>query len=77
MTKKDKIKKQFLKDPKVLSFQQILSFLESEWYKLVEAKWSHCKIEHVLTWEIEVIAIHNNQIKDIYKVLLKRFYLKH
>ncbi len=75
MTKKDKIKKKFLENPKSLNFSKILNFLLSEWYEFQEAKGSHKKIEYLETWENFVVAVHNNEIKDIYKVLLKEFYI--
>ncbi|PID34767.1 MAG: hypothetical protein CR971_01525 [candidate division SR1 bacterium] len=77
MSKKDKIREQLLQNPTNLSLSKILSFLESEGYRVEQpTSGSHHKIRHLASDRYETIAIHHNDCKPIYKILLKKLYLK-
>jgi hypothetical protein len=75
MSKKDKIKEQFLLSPRTLTYAKIYSFLMNEGYIEIDGKGSHTRIKDKKTWKSFVVPIHNWECKWIYKEELKNFYL--
>jgi len=76
MTKKEKIRKEFLSDPRKLNYLKITNFLLTEWYEIDSWKWSHVKIRFIKSWEYFTVPIHNWDCKWYYKESLKNFYIK-
>ncbi len=74
MTKKEKIKEKFLNNPVSLKLREIETFLISEWFELIEAKWSHKKVKHKKTWKMYILPIHNSDVLNVYKKKLLEFY---
>lgn len=75
MTQKEKVRKDFLSQPRCLSYQKIKSLLLSDWFEVIEWKWSHTKIIHSESWKIFIVPIHDWDCKGVYKEKLKEFYL--
>lgn len=75
MTQKEKLKQEFLSQPRNLSYQKIKSLLLSEWFDVSEWKWSHTKIQHPKSWKVFIVPIHDWDCKSVYKEKLKEFYL--
>ena len=75
MSKREKIKSDFINSPRRLSYPQIQSFLIDEWFTVIQWKWSHVKIKHTKSWKVFIVPIHNWECKWVYKEELKNFYL--
>ena len=75
MTQKEKLLQDFCSQPKKLSYQKIKNFLSSELYLITEWKGSHTKIQHLPSWKVFIVPLHNGDCKEIYKEKLKEFYL--
>ena len=74
MTKKEKIKEVFLENPEKLNLSKIENFLLTEWFEIIEWKWSHRKIFSPKTKQTYIYAKHNNEVKTIYKKEFLKFY---
>lgn len=74
MSKKEKVREAFLKDPCTVSLLQIRTFLISEWFIEVDAWGSHFKIEGK-DWRAFTIPLHHWDCLNVYKKKLKIFYL--
>ena len=76
ITKKEKLRKEFLSNPRGLDYKKIITLLLSEWYEIHLWKWSHVKVEFIRTWEYFTVPLHNWDCKWLYKDKLREFYLK-
>ena len=76
MTKQEKIIEKLLNRPLSLKYYEIENLFNNYRFQIENRKWSHKKI--TLNEDEEkyvIIPIHNNDCKDVYKILLKKFYL--
>jgi len=76
MTKQEKIIEKLLNRPLSLKYYEIENLFNNDRFQIENRKWSHKKI--TLNEDEEkyvIIPIHNNDCKDVYKILLKKFYL--
>ncbi len=77
MTKKEKRLAQLLNDPRKLKYKEIESLIISLWFEIREAEWSH-KI--IYRWDdhslFTTVPIHNQDCLPIYKINIKKLYLK-
>lgn len=77
MTKKDKVKEDFLKNPQTVKLSALISFLVWEWYELrTPTWWSHHKLVHIESNTSIPLPIHNGEVKNVYKTMIKKFYIK-
>ncbi len=75
MTKKEKIKTNFINSPRTVFYQDIKSLLISDGFIFSWWKWSHVKIKNPKTWMTYIMPIHDGECKWIYKDGIKDFYL--
>lgn len=77
MTKKDKVKDDLLKNPQTVKLSALINFLQGDGYELRTPSWgSHHKLVHLESGTSIPLPIHNGEIKDVYKTMIKKFYLK-
>lgn len=77
MTKKEKVKKDFLKTPQIVKLSEIIALLQSEGYELRKpSAWSHYKLVYLASGASIPLPIHNGEVKEVYKTMIKKFYLK-
>ena len=77
MTKKEKVKEDLLKNPQTAKLSDIIALLESEGYELRKPHgWSHHKFVHLASGASIPLPIHNGEVKEVYKTMIKKFYLK-
>lgn len=77
MTKKEKVKEDLLKNPQTVKLSEIIALLESEGYELRKPSgWSHHKLLHLASGTSIPLLIHNWEVKEVYKTMIKKFYLK-
>lgn len=74
MTQYEKLLEKFLENPWSLKFLEIENILFKNWFIREEARWSHTKYKN---WKYYIlVAIHNNEIKLIYKKKIKKVILE-
>jgi predicted RNA binding protein YcfA (HicA-like mRNA interferase family) len=77
MTRKDRFRDDFLNNPQVVKLNNLIAFLEWEGYKLRKPSGgSHYKLVHLESGTSIPLPIHNGEVKDVYKSMIKKFYLK-
>lgn len=74
MTQYEKLLEKFLKNPWNLKLFEIEKILKKNWFIREEASWSHTKYKN---WEYYIlVAIHNNDIKLVYKKKIQKVIIK-
>ena len=77
MTRKDRFREDFLNNPQIVKLNSLIAFLELEGYKLKKPSGgSHYKLVHLESGTSIPLPIHNGEVKDVYKSMIKKFYLK-
>ncbi|HOQ78757.1 MAG TPA: type II toxin-antitoxin system HicA family toxin [Candidatus Absconditabacterales bacterium] len=77
MTRKDRFREDFLNNPQIVKLNNLIAFLEGEGYKLRKPSGgSHYKLVHLESGTSIPLPIHNGEVKDVYKSMIKKFYLK-
>ena len=77
MTRKDRFREDFLNNPQIVKLNNLIAFLELEGYKLKKPSGgSHYKLVHLESGTSIPLPIHNGEVKDVYKSMIKKFYLK-
>ncbi len=77
MSKKEKIELLLLNNPQSVKLKLLISLLEGEGYELRQPSWgSHHKLVHLKTGLSLPLPIHNGEVKEVYKTMIKKFYLK-
>ena len=72
MTKLQKLKAKFLRNPKSIKYTELELILKYLGFEKIKAKGSHVKFKHSkLTVDI-IIPIHNGECKDFYKKQTKK-----
>lgn len=73
MTQKEKLVEKFFENPASLRYSQVQVVLEHFGFEQIQAKGSHVKFKHPKISSDLVIPVHNNECKDFYKQLAKKY----